>query len=186
MTMLTPGGARSYRRPRHIWRRLGAVLLMLALLAGGTAAAWRFLVRESPNGEATTSSCPTPSTTVTQRPLRPTAVKLNVYNATRRDGLAARVAAELRRRGFDIRDVANDPEGKRIRGTAELRHGADGVRSVQLLRAYVPKAKVVSDDRVGTVVDVVLGRAFKELNTKKQVRKALRRPPSPLPRPSGC
>lgn len=185
MTMLSPGGARSYRRPRHIWRRLGAVVLVLALLGGGTAAAWWYLVRENPDG-ATTTPCPTPSAASTLPPLRPTAVKLNVYNATRRDGLAARVAAELRKRGFDIRDVANDPEGKRIRGTAELRHGADGVRSVQLVRAYVPKAKAVADDRVGTVVDVVLGRAFKDLNDKKQVRKALRRPPSPLPRPPGC
>ena len=48
---------------------------------------------------------------------------MNVYNSTKRAGLAGTTARELSRIGFRINKVENDPLGVSLRGVGEIRFG---------------------------------------------------------------
>ena len=93
--------------------------------------------------------------------LTPQRTKVNVYNASTRNGLAGTVAKSLRDRGFVIGKVANDPSTRKPPAVAEVRHGASGVGQAKLVASAMPKGtKLVNDKRKGAVVDVALGAKF--------------------------
>lgn len=88
---------------------------------------------------------------------------VNVYNATSKNGLAARTAAELKRRGFLVGEVGNDSSSRKV-ATAEVRFGPAGKANAQLV---VPLGGTgttqLEDKREGTTVDLVLGTTFSTL-----------------------
>lgn len=93
----------------------------------------------------------------------PSRVSLNVYNGTETDGLAKGVAAGLASQGFRISQVMNDPERRRVRGNAEIRHGENGADNAQTVGLRFPGAKFVKDERKTAVVDVVIGPRYRRL-----------------------
>lgn len=96
---------------------------------------------------------PTPATTT-----------VNVYNATNRNGLAARTASELRSRGFRIGEVSNDPLDRTVAGPAEVRFGPAGASRATLLVPLGGKGTTqLADKRKGAVVDLVIGAKFTAL-----------------------
>jgi hypothetical protein len=111
----------------------------------------------------------TPATGATCRPYdpkvpTPATTTVNVYNATTKNGLAARTAAELRERGFVIGEVRNDPLRRTVRGPAELRFGRAGTPHAKLVIVLAGRGTTqVADKRKGTTVDLVLGSAFSAL-----------------------
>ena len=110
-------------------------------------------------------------------------MKVNVYNATSRSGLAAKTAAEVRKRGFRVATVANDPLDKAVTATAEVRYGRSGTASSVLVIKLVKGAKAVPDQRTDSSVDLVLGDKFKALvAAPKEARR--RRPPRRRPPPA--
>ncbi|KGN40650.1 LytR C-terminal domain-containing protein [Knoellia aerolata] len=116
---------------------------------------------------------PTPATTT-----------VNVYNATSRNGLAARTASELRERGYTIGDVSNDPLDRVVAGPAEVRFGPAGASRAQLLIPLGGKGTTqLADKRKTAVVDLVVGAKF---TTLAPTPKATGQPmcPSPSPSPS--
>ncbi len=90
----------------------------------------------------------------------PKKVRVNVYNATETSGLASKTARDLKKRGFVIKDVANDPAGLPIEGVARIRYGPKAAKRAELLSYYLPGAELVEIERSGTVVDLALGNAF--------------------------
>jgi hypothetical protein len=106
----------------------------------------------------------------------PSEVQVNVYNTTYRTGLARTVAAQLKVRGFAIKDVSNDPQRTLQLGTAIIRYGDSGDLAAALLGQHVPGARLVKDTRAGAAVDLVLGNAYTSLTPLAKV------PPIP-PRP---
>lgn len=90
----------------------------------------------------------------------PKKTKVNVYNATETSGLASKTARDLKRRGFVIKEVANDPAGLPIEGVARIRYGPKGAKRAELVSYYVPGAELVELDRKGTTVDLALGDGF--------------------------
>lgn len=190
MTMISPGSGHRAKRP---WWATAIVVLLFAvvLFVAGFGVAW-FLRGGSPLGggsSAEPSPEPLPCETVTVVPgnglPRPGQVTTNVYNATDRVGLAAETAAELKRRGFGIATIANDPLGKRVRKPAEIRHGAQGADAALLMSFYIPGSVLVPDDRTDATIDTVLGQRFDGLASPGQVQKALTAP-SPSPSGPGC
>jgi uncharacterized membrane protein (DUF485 family) len=116
--------------------------------------------------------------------MTPGAVAINVYNATNRDGLAASVAKSLRRQGFRVLTIANDPLGKQIDGVGEVRHGQPGATGAKLAALSVPGAAVVLDDRTDDTVDIVLGNRFSALRTLPKGAPSRAAKPTPAPTPS--
>ena len=89
---------------------------------------------------------------------------VNVYNATSKNGLAGRTAADVERRGFKVGTVANDPSSRKITGPAEVRFGPKGKAHAQLVVPLGGKGtKQVPDKRKDATVDLVLGATFTKL-----------------------
>lgn len=187
--MLSPGGLgrqwqRGYSRPRRVSRARVVVASVIAVLVAGTSwLAWSSSTerREAPK-PAATPSCPTPSPPPTVVPEKQ--ITVNVYNATDRQGLATAVAGQLAKRGFRIGKVDNDPLGRSVTGTAEVRHGPQGADAARTVTAQVDDAVAVPDQRGGLRVDLVLGAGFVRLQAREQAAAALLL--SSAPTPAGC
>jgi hypothetical protein len=94
----------------------------------------------------------------------PATTKVNVYNASTRDGLAASVSKAMAERGFAIGKVANDPSDRKAPTVVEVRHGPSGRAQAKLVASAMPKGvKVVNDKRKGATVDVAVGAKFTRL-----------------------
>ena len=186
MSMLTPlgkGGRQPVRRGDSPSRR-GAVLLAVLLTAALAGTAWWVAHRDTADSAAAAPrrTCPAPSTPPPV--VAPKAVKVNVYNATDKRGLASRVAAEMKRRGFHVGKVDNDPLKRQVTGAAEVRSSTAGAGAARTVSAQVGTVVAVPDQRTDASVDLVLGAAFVRLQPVPAAAAALR--PSPQPVPSGC
>lgn len=148
-------GARARRRRSAI--TFSVVLLMLFF------AFWYALsyIRADEASSATTTS--TTSWQSSTCDISPSQVEVNVYNATDRDGLAARVAEQLKKRGFDVKTVANDPKRADLEGAGELRYGSNGRKGAGLVAQHTGEFQKKQDVRKRTSVDVVLGPTFTQL-----------------------
>ena len=105
----------------------------------------------------------------------PEKVKLNVYNATDKPGLATEVRNDFSNRKFTVLKHGNDPQNKRVDAVAVIRFGPKAVGSAWLLRAYfLNEAKTEFDiARTDDEVDVVIGSRFRQLATTTEVNQAL-------------
>ena len=175
MSYIVESGASTSRRARR--RRalitLGVVALML-FLAFWYAYSYYQASSSAPRAAPPAATCtgqavaPTPGTTT-----------VNVYNATQRRGLAAATAAQVRKRGFKVTTVANDPLQKSVRGPAEVRFGRAGAGRGALVLAMVKGAKAVVDARTDGSVDLVLGDTFSALAPAPKTTPAAKLTPKP-------
>jgi hypothetical protein len=107
----------------------------------------------------------------------PGGITVNVYNATKRSGLAKATADELKKRGFRIGEVGNaskELDGK-IKGTGLLIGPASAVNSsLPVLATQLASAERRTDaGRKGTDLDFVIGTDFKSLTKQTDADKAL-------------
>ena len=181
MSMLTPLGQGERRGggAGRVLRRIVAVVLVLAALGGAGYASWYYLASRAP--EPVRTACPPQPTPVAPKLPRPAAaktVKVNVYNATKRSGLASTVAGELRKRKFKIGVVANDPLGRKITAAAEVRHGPRGAGAARTVAAQVNgKVVLVPVKRADASVDLVTGSAWKSTRSPAKAAAALKAKP---------
>jgi hypothetical protein len=154
---LTPGQRRQ-RRAVITLMSVTALMLIAFLFAGAYYEGW------FDNGTAAAGApdCG-PGTKAT---VAPSQVKLNVYNATQRQGLAKTVAESMHNRGFTIGTIANDPLKARITISADVRYGPKGKAAATLVAGEIPGAKIVADKRKDATVDLVLGNAYKSLRVQ--------------------
>ncbi|WP_327296581.1 MULTISPECIES: LytR C-terminal domain-containing protein [unclassified Streptomyces] len=119
---------------------------------------------------------------------KPATIKVNVYNATPRGGLAKSTADELKKRGFTIGKVGNAPAAfdKKVPGTALLLGSARTPdASFSVLGTQVKGATQKTDTRKTGDVDLIIGTGFKALDTKQDAAKALTVLAHPQPTPAG-
>lgn len=138
-------------------------LVVLGVIAVGLVAAGLYLGVIGTPSTPVVINTPTPCTTTTARPLDPRRVKVNVYNATGRVGLAAATADRLRARRFAVGDVDNDPKRSKVPGSALIRYGRKGFAGAKLVATQVAGAELKADTRTDAVVDLVLGATFSTL-----------------------
>lgn len=180
MTYIVESGASASRRARR--RRalitLGLVSLMLFFAFWY---AYSYYRHSDAHPAAATPSCTTTAAARTPRD-----VTVNVYNATDRSGLAAKTAGQVRKRGFKVATVANDPLQRKIPGPAEVRYGASAGPDSKLVLALVKGAKAVRDGRPDASVDLVLGEKFTALAAAPKAPRptATTTTPSPTCQPS--
>ena len=186
-----PTGGRSRRR-RPIWMPILIVLAGIAVLFAVGFGLSRLLNGSSaPEADAVASASAVPlpceTTMVTAAEVLPRSgkVKVNVWNATDRVGLASDVAKVLKARSFTIKNVDNDPLGAVLEGVGQIRYGVNGRANAELLAFYFPGAILVQDDRPKKVVDIALGNAFTEIAGEAQIAAAMASPSPSLSGP-GC
>jgi LCP family protein required for cell wall assembly len=104
-----------------------------------------------------------PSQTPEPAPLDPSAIRVDVYNATGHAGLAGDVAVELTDAGFRVGQPSNWPGG-RVR-TTQVRYSPDRAAAGLTVAALVPGATLVEDPTLSRGVSLVLGSSFDGLDT---------------------
>jgi LytR cell envelope-related transcriptional attenuator len=174
MTMLSPLGRVPSRRPpvrRRTRRRPVPALVLLLVLSMLAVLVWWRVLHPGPVGSAA-SACRGSSAPAVLS-LDPHRVKVRVYNATERAGLARSVATQLHRRGFSISATSNDPlvDIRPVTGVGEVRYGAQGATQAELVSWHFPGVQKAEDPRTGAIVDVAVGPDFHRLATAAQIAK---------------
>ncbi|WP_307128907.1 LytR C-terminal domain-containing protein [Streptomyces sp. B1I3] len=135
-------------------------------------------------------ACPTPKAAAPAKTLpKPAAIKVNIYNATPRSGLAKAAADELEKRGFAIGKVANAPAAydKKVPGTGLLLGAPAATNgSFPVLATQLPGAVQKTDARRTADVDLIIGTKFKAFSTPAAAASALTALTKPAPAPSTC
>ena len=175
MSYVVESGASRSRRAR---RRRALITLAIVALMLFFAFWYAYAYYKDSNGAR--AAAPTVTCTATSTAKVPSQVTVNVYNATERTGLAARTATDVRKRGFKVSTVSNDPLQKNVTVAAEVRYGASGTASSKLVLALVKGAKAVKDSRTDASVDLVLGTKFTALTAPPKAT------PATAPSASGC
>jgi hypothetical protein len=149
-----------------------AIVLGLLAVAVIVAGRWGWEQLTQPFDD-TASAAATPSCTLAPEDIAtlppPNRIVVNVYNASGIDGLAGETADELRRAGFEVAAVDNDPQGDLLSGVAEIRSSGKVPNRVTQLQRYVPQAETDTDDRPGRRLDLVLGSGFDGIVTPEPV-----------------
>jgi len=159
VSLLRPPGKSALPRFRPVnrRRRAKAVSIIVVTLAGVGLAAWFGGVKSHSAGSAACREA-------VYVPPSPLGTPVNVMNGTTRGGFAEQVADELRKRGFTIGTVGNDPLRRKIRGTGELRYGPEAEEQVKALRPWDLGMNPIKDPRRrGADVDFVIGANFDSL-----------------------
>ncbi|MER6030438.1 LytR C-terminal domain-containing protein [Streptomyces sp. NPDC001851] len=202
MSMLTPPGMGGQYRitgdkyprmrpPRRHVRLVAAVVAsaaVLGLLGWGTLQLIDvFTGGKKDTAAAARTECRTtaaPAARVRALP-KPGDITVNVYNATRRTGLAKDTADALRKRGFKIGDVGNAAKefDKKVKSTGMLLGPPDARNSsLAVLAAQVSGAEQrTTAGRKGAAVDLVIGDAFKGLAAPAAADRALAALTAPKP-----
>lgn len=95
---------------------------------------------------------------------RPSQIRVNVYNATWKEGLARKVLSDLVARGFRPGKMGNDPQGAFLPDdTAWIRYGADRLAEARRLAEHVQGAVLKPVAREDATLDLVLGNRFEAL-----------------------
>jgi hypothetical protein len=113
------------------------------------------------------------------RAVKPRDVTVNVYNTTARTGLAATAASSLQRQGFNIATTDNDPLGRTLLSTGEIRYGPSGLDGANLVARRLPGAKLVLDDRTDATVDMVVGQEFRRVIVPPKAAASKKLQPAP-------
>ncbi|WP_254707714.1 LytR C-terminal domain-containing protein [Streptomyces lunaelactis] len=205
MSMLTPPGMGGkyritgakyprMRRPRN--RRRIVVAAVAAVVALGLAG-WGtlqlidvFTSDSKKTAAGAKKDCgPTPTPSAVPPPPKPGQITGNVYNATPRGGLAKAAADELKKRGFAIGKVGNAPPAydKKVPGAGILLGAPEAQQggAFRVLSTQLRGSLLKTDARQTPDIDLILGTAFKTLDTKKDADAALAILANPAPAPSG-
>ena len=145
------------RRRRSV---ITALLVLLMLFFAAWYAQSYIRADDDPGAEAPMATSASPSTSCV---LTPEQVEVNVFNATSTEGLAAQVARDLRRRGFVVTTVANDPKHAEVAGHGHLSFGSAGARPAELVAQHVGRFDERPDERKRASVDIVVGPKYREL-----------------------
>ncbi|MFC9926640.1 LytR C-terminal domain-containing protein [Streptomyces sp. NPDC127190] len=193
MSMLTPPGMGGQYRitgdkyprmrpPRRRGRLVAAVVASaaaLGLIGWGTVQ----LIDVFTGGEKATAATPKAGCRTKVAPAahakalpEPGQITVNVYNATKRTGLAKDTADALKKRGFKIGDVGNAGKeyDKKVKGTGILL-GPAGARNTSLpvLATQLAAAEQRVDGRKGADLDLIIGDGFKGLAKPADAQQAL-------------
>ncbi len=185
----TPGGAvftdhrphlRSYQRRVTRRDRLRALAPFAALFVLGFVAAW--LVKPAHPIVEIKANC-TFSTVIPAKVLpKPASITVNVYNATKRVGLASITSIDVGSRGFRTGIVGSSSAN--IPGVGYIAYGPGSRPAAQRLAAYLPGVQLrqIARKPSDPSIDLVLGDAFNTLVPDQQAAAILS---VPSPRASG-
>jgi aspartokinase len=135
------------------------MVILLGILAGGGWWGWKSLMSSSAQPTCTEQK-------LTNNRLVAKQVVLNVYNGGARAGSAGRVADALKKRGFNIDKISNEPKGDKV--DVVVLRGATATAPEMLLVAgqLNQKAVMVADGRTDHTVDMVIGAGFGSVRLK--------------------
>jgi hypothetical protein len=129
-----------------------------------------------------------------------TQINLKVWNGSNVPGEAEKVASDFTHRGFKVAKVGKHDNKPVFNGVAQLYYGPSTVGAAWVVRAYFlmtnldPKNPAQFDmsnmhfdpKRKSNVVDVVLGKSFRQLGARTEVNQAIAALGTPNAPPGTC
>jgi hypothetical protein len=154
--------------------RIRALAVVGALVVAALVLVTIAIAKDRQGPDQARSACPKDAVLANLRLPEAKDVKLNVFNATGRPGLADQVGNDFRNRKFNVQKVDSVAD-TRAKGVAVVRYGPKAVGSAWLVRAYfLDEAETDFDiKRQDDVVDVVIGPLFRQLGTATEVNQAI-------------
>lgn len=152
---------REQPRPRRRihWQTPVTMVALLGILVGGAWWGWNSLTDSSAEAQCKMTQLPSGK-------LTPQDIVVNVYNGGAPSGSAQATADLLKKRGFTIGKVANEPNGEKVAAVA-VRGNSTTAGEVRLVAGQLTqKAPVVQDGRTDHSVDVIVGKGFTTLNPR--------------------
>ena len=141
------------------WRTPVTMVILLGVLVGGGWWGWNSLINSSAGPTCVEQK-------LANNRLVPKQVVLNVYNGGAKAGSASRVADALKKRGFNISKIANEPKGDKI-DVVSIRGASETAPEVLLIAGQLnQKALIVADGRTDHTVDLVIGAGFGSVRLK--------------------
>ncbi len=135
------------------------MVVLLGVLVGGAWWGWNSLTQSSAEQNCVDTVMPNDR-------LTPKQVVVNVYNGGAKAGTAAAVADVLKKRGFNVAKIANEPKGDKI-DVVSVRGAADNSPELLLVTGQLTqKALIQGDGRTDHTVDLVVGRGYTTLKDK--------------------
>ncbi|MGK5683643.1 LytR C-terminal domain-containing protein [Actinoplanes sp. URMC 104] len=167
--------------------RVRATLVVAFLVTVAIVAVVVTVVRDSQAGATARRDCPPGVPLVDLRlPDQASQVTLRVLNGTGTAGLGERVTTDFRDRGFRMQPTA--ASRNKYAGIAVVRYGPRTVGAAQWIRAFFlgEAEPQYSASRTSDVIDVVIGRQYRQLATKTEVNQSLAQLSVPSPPPGTC
>jgi hypothetical protein len=135
------------------------MVALLGVLVGGAWWGWNSLTNSSAGPNCVEQKLP-------NNRLVPKQVVVNVYNGGAKAGTASLVAEVLKRRGFNIGKIANEPKGDKFEGVAVRGNTANAPELTLVAGQLAQKPQAVADSRPEHTVDLVVGHGFTSLRVK--------------------
>lgn len=160
---------------RRVLTSAVTMVVLVVMLIFGAVWGWNSLFAPLPE-EPTVAGEPeetcAPQTIGPQSPLRTDQVRVSVYNAGSRSGLAGQTLDALVDRGFLPGDIGNAPEDLTVRKVQVWAETRNEPRARLVARQFGKNVKVrVSQEDLGAGVDVVVGDRFRNLvKAPRQIR----------------
>lgn len=161
--------------------RVRALAVVGTLMVGALVLTFVTIHRDTQTHANYLSNCPANEVPVVTRPLPNTnAITIKVWNASQRVGLAEQVADDFRHRGFNVEKVGAHDNKPTFTGIANFYYGPSMVAGAWVVRAYFLmtdpgeiSAMHFDLKNKTNVVDVVLGKGFRQLGAKTEVNQAI-------------
>jgi hypothetical protein len=143
------------------------MLALIGLLVAGAVWGWSSLFAPLPedalSGEQPAPTCDVQRVEAGER-LRSDLVRVSVFNAGSRSGLAGQTVDALVERGFLPGDVGNAPSDLKVRKVQVWSTTKDDPQARLVARQFGPNVKVrFSDEDLGPGVDVIVADGFRNL-----------------------
>ena len=168
--------------------RVRALVVVGVLFVAAAIFVIMALVQDSQSDPKAAAGCPKNAVLVNTRlPDENKDVKLKIFNGTSQPGLAEQVGEDFSHRGFTV-DKKKENSPKAVDQVAVLRYGPKAVGAAWLMRAYFLQEAEPQFDakRQNDVVDVILGKKFRQLATETEVKQSLTQLGNPSPPAGTC
>lgn len=163
--------------------RVRALIIIgtLALVATATAA-WAIMN----DSQADLAGCEPGEIPVNLAMPKPQDVEVRVFNATKEPGLAGQVKADLEEYGYKVVET-DDKEVDGLTTSARIVYGPKALGAGHVLSAYFLDAQRQFDtERDDTVIDVIIGDGFRQVNTESEKVQSLGEIGRPTAPPGTC
>lgn len=174
--------------------RIRAFVIVGALMVAALTTAFVTIDKDSQTRANYTGACPAGTVPVHVSTLpAPNQIKLKIWNASERAGLAEQVALDFGHRGFVVAKVGAHDDKATFDGVANIYYGPKAIAGAWVVRSYLLLTAQGTDQamhfdikRTTDVVDVVLGKGFRQLGAKTEVNSAIGALGTPAAPPGTC
>jgi hypothetical protein len=155
--------------------RVRALILVSVLFVTAAVVVLMAIGRDTQTSPQANTDCPEGLVPANITMPNPDQVKLNVFNGTKKIGLAQDIGREFKNRGFKLGKMGT-VRGDEVEEIAVIRYGPLAVGAAWYVSAYfLVDAAVMQFDikRKSTDVDVIIGTQFKQLATVTEVNQSI-------------